>query len=32
MQQYHIAYALDVDSFLNHSDGTKGQPQRKGEA
>jgi hypothetical protein len=31
MQLYHNANALDVDSFSTHSDGTKGQRQRKGE-
>jgi len=31
MQQYHIANTSDVDLFLTHSDGTKGQQQRNGE-
>jgi hypothetical protein len=31
MQLYHTATASDVDSFSTHSDGTKGQPQSKGE-
>jgi len=31
VQLYHNANALDVDSFSTRSDGTKGQPQRKGE-
>jgi len=28
---YHNVTASDVDSFSTHSDGTKGQPERKGE-
>jgi hypothetical protein len=32
MQLYHNANVLDVDSLSTHSDGTKGQQQRKGEA
>jgi len=31
MQLYRIANPLDDDSLLTHSDGTKGQPQRKTE-
>jgi len=31
MQLYHNADASDVDSFSTDSNGTKGQPQRKGE-
>ena len=31
VQLYHNANASDVDSFSTRSDGTKGQPQRKGE-
>jgi len=31
MELYHNANASDVDLFSNHSDGTKGQPQRKDE-
>jgi hypothetical protein len=32
MQLYHNANVLDVDSLSTHSDGNKGQQQRKGEA
>jgi hypothetical protein len=32
MQLYHNANVLDVHSFLTHSDGTKGQQQKKEEA
>jgi hypothetical protein len=31
MELYHNANALDVDSFSTHSNGTNGQPQKKGE-
>jgi len=31
MQLYHNANASYVDSFSTHSNGTKGQPERKGE-
>jgi hypothetical protein len=31
MQLYHNANASDIDSFSTHSDGTKAQPQNKGE-
>jgi hypothetical protein len=31
MQLYHNANIPDVDSLSTHSDGTKGQQQRKGE-
>jgi hypothetical protein len=31
MQLYHNANVSDVDSLSTHSDGTKGQQQRKGE-
>ena len=31
MQLYHNANASDVDSILSHTNGTKGQLQRKGE-
>jgi len=31
MQLYHNANVSDVDSFSTHSDGTKGQQQRKEE-
>jgi hypothetical protein len=31
MQLYHNAHGSDVDSFSTHSNGTKGQRQRKGE-
>jgi len=31
MQLYHNANASDVDSFSTHSDGTKGQPRKKGQ-
>jgi len=31
MKPYHNANPSDVDSFSTHSNGTKGQPQRKGE-
>jgi len=31
MQLYHYANDSDVDSFSTHSDGTKGQQQRKRE-
>jgi hypothetical protein len=31
MQLYHNANFSDVDSFSTHSDGTKGQQQRKRE-
>jgi len=31
MELYHDANALDVDSFSNHSDGTKGKLQLNGE-
>jgi hypothetical protein len=31
MQQYHNANASDVDTFSTHTDGTKGQPESKGE-
>jgi hypothetical protein len=31
MQLYHNANVSDIDSFSTHSDGTKGQQQRKGE-
>jgi hypothetical protein len=31
MQLYHNVNASDVDSFSTHSDGTKGQLQRKGK-
>jgi hypothetical protein len=31
MQLYRIATASDVDSFSTHSDGNKGQLQKKGE-
>jgi len=31
MQLYYHANASDVDSFSTHGDGTKGQPQMKGE-
>jgi len=31
MKLYHNGTALDIDSFSTHSDGTKGQPERKGE-
>jgi len=31
IQLYLNANASDADSFLTHSNGTKGQPQRQGE-
>jgi len=31
MQPYHNAKASDVDSVWTHSDGTKGQLEKKGE-
>jgi hypothetical protein len=31
MELYHNGNALDVDSFSTHSNGTNGQPQKKGE-
>jgi len=31
VQLYHNANTSDVDSFSTHSDGTKGQPPRKGK-
>jgi len=31
MQMYHNANAWEVDSFSTHSDGTRGEPQRRGK-
>jgi len=31
MQLYHNGNTSDVDSISTHSDGTKGQPERKGD-